>query len=691
MANVLFKKGLLAGLKNAPIKEGTIYVTTDERAMYLDVDASTRIRLGDFIEVDNIAALPSTGANVSALYYATAENVLAKWSGSAWVQINPDNWFELKSFTQTLTSNTGSDGATTVQVVSKIEQVNEADKSGGRHGSEYTSLLKFKDDGSVTISTEGTDTIKISATDQSVSDVAHHYTPIGDGTLVEAETDTNETSNTFITGVKTDAAGHVVKVTSKAAVIDKVSNAQLNSTDETAGAGETSAVKLNFSIDHGTPNAAADKIRIAGAGATTVTHSDDKETITISSTDRSVTEAQYHYTPKAVDGSKITVGDRKIISEIQRDDKGHVTGATSIDENKVSSVTMTSGSTTGGVSIATKVDNDRGGSPTGSITLKGSGDTTITSTDSGASVTIETHDTKVTSAANHYKAKQAANSTQDIVAGTYEAADSVSSNPDLDNTAAKAKTPVVTGVTIDEAGHVTGITAIKIADTHAELTTAALAAQAEGWQLSVTNSDNSSAVGTFDPLIKYGKNSEGNTTKTVHGVGGSFTLDTYTTGEVDAKITTAIQATGAMVLKGEVKKTSATNAAIKLPTDNVSEGDTYILTENGATFGDIVCEIGDLFVVKNDMASGSTNDNWYYVPSGNDKHIIIGKTDAENNKVGAVLIDGNETANAQYGSINFNSNAAQSPSGIKATMIEDSASLGAKDVSFTFSMEWGSF
>ena len=67
---------------------------------------------------------------------------------------------------------------------------------------------------------------------------------------------------------------------------------------------------------------------------------------------------------------------------------------------------MTSGSATGGgISITTTVANARGGSPAGSVTLKGSGDTTITSTDSGKSVTIETHDTKVTSAANHYKAK----------------------------------------------------------------------------------------------------------------------------------------------------------------------------------------------------------------------------------------------------------------------------------------------
>ena len=72
MANVLFKKGLLAGLSKAPIQEGTIYVTTDERAMYLDVDASTRIRLGDFIEVANIASLQTAStANVYDIYYDT--------------------------------------------------------------------------------------------------------------------------------------------------------------------------------------------------------------------------------------------------------------------------------------------------------------------------------------------------------------------------------------------------------------------------------------------------------------------------------------------------------------------------------------------------------------------------------------------------------------------------------------------
>lgn len=47
MANIAFKKGLLANLPKAHT-EGTFYVTTDERAMYLDIDNSTRIRIGDF-------------------------------------------------------------------------------------------------------------------------------------------------------------------------------------------------------------------------------------------------------------------------------------------------------------------------------------------------------------------------------------------------------------------------------------------------------------------------------------------------------------------------------------------------------------------------------------------------------------------------------------------------------------------
>lgn len=90
MATVAFKKGLLAALPST-YTEGTFYVTTDERAIYLDVDGSTRIRIGDFQEFATLQALQAnTNPSTTALYYITELNVLAKWNGTSYVHINLD-------------------------------------------------------------------------------------------------------------------------------------------------------------------------------------------------------------------------------------------------------------------------------------------------------------------------------------------------------------------------------------------------------------------------------------------------------------------------------------------------------------------------------------------------------------------------------------------------------------------------
>ena len=94
MANVVFKRGLLAALPAAKV-DGNLYVTTDERAMYVDyLDSGSvlqRIRLGDFREYANLAAvtaLDHTNLSTTALYYAIAENILCKFNGTSWIQIN---------------------------------------------------------------------------------------------------------------------------------------------------------------------------------------------------------------------------------------------------------------------------------------------------------------------------------------------------------------------------------------------------------------------------------------------------------------------------------------------------------------------------------------------------------------------------------------------------------------------------
>ena len=98
---LMLRKGLLANLANAPIVNGAIDITVDERAMYVCHDGQ-RIRLGDFIEVATVDDLKALEAEwrTSALYYVVESNALLKYNKNGteneigpgtnyqWVQIN---------------------------------------------------------------------------------------------------------------------------------------------------------------------------------------------------------------------------------------------------------------------------------------------------------------------------------------------------------------------------------------------------------------------------------------------------------------------------------------------------------------------------------------------------------------------------------------------------------------------------
>ena len=89
MASVNFKRGLLSQLP-VGLTDGTIYITTDEGAMYVDT-GNKRVRLGDFIPVNTINDLPVAGhAYETAVYYVKENNILARWdaTNARWVQIN---------------------------------------------------------------------------------------------------------------------------------------------------------------------------------------------------------------------------------------------------------------------------------------------------------------------------------------------------------------------------------------------------------------------------------------------------------------------------------------------------------------------------------------------------------------------------------------------------------------------------
>lgn len=86
MADMIkFYRGLVSNLPTTG-DNGALYITTDEGAIYYGTGTGMK-RLGDFIQVENVAALPAQ-AHQSCLYYCVAENILAKWTGTEWKQIN---------------------------------------------------------------------------------------------------------------------------------------------------------------------------------------------------------------------------------------------------------------------------------------------------------------------------------------------------------------------------------------------------------------------------------------------------------------------------------------------------------------------------------------------------------------------------------------------------------------------------
>lgn len=91
MANLKFLKGNYSSLGNAAITEGQILVTKDTRELFVDVDASTRIKIGDFTIVATLAeleALDATKVPTSRLYYVEDGNILARSNGTTWIQVN---------------------------------------------------------------------------------------------------------------------------------------------------------------------------------------------------------------------------------------------------------------------------------------------------------------------------------------------------------------------------------------------------------------------------------------------------------------------------------------------------------------------------------------------------------------------------------------------------------------------------
>ena len=246
--NVYFKKG---ELKNLPSTKsaGTIYVTTDERAMYVDVNDSTRIRLGDFREYPTwaeIQALDTTNLSTTALYYAVKENILCKYTGSAWTQINPDT---ICTLIENKLTGANVDGGG-VQITSSVKD----------QKTQKDAHITFKAGDNVTIAMDGND-VQISASDKETT-LAGHYTPVENtGSELKA-------TSGFITAIKRDAKGHVVGIDTSQQATNAVTSV---TTTAAAAAGEgKTGIDITTTVDQATGGAKEGTLNVVGGGATSV-------------------------------------------------------------------------------------------------------------------------------------------------------------------------------------------------------------------------------------------------------------------------------------------------------------------------------------------------------------------------------------------------------------------------------------
>lgn len=193
------------------------------------------------------------------------------------------------------------------------------------------------------------------------------------------------------------------------------------------------------------------------------------------------------------------------------------------------------------------------------------------------------------------------------------------------NSAGSAK--IIGGANVTVVGTADGIT-ISSTDTNTKNASMAVANnETSGFDISVTDSDNTTKSATLDPVIKIGA-----TESEVKFVNGVADLDVYTIGEVNAiktglenKIAQDLKAFNAMEYKGTVGTSDAT-VGINLPTANVKNGQAYLVTGNDFTYDGTSYPAGTLVVAQGDestdgfipaadiswaFVTGSTSDTTY--------------------------------------------------------------------------------
>ena len=216
---IKFLRGNVASLPQTATP-GAVYFTKDE-GLYLGLQDGTYHRYGDFITVANVASLPSTGAHQTCMYYCEAENILAKWDGTEWVQINKQKTLEqlggvAKSVYETKMAaleKADTDNATAIDNLSKYVGTIPTD-------SEATSVIAYVQERTTGIASEGAMTElgnRLTQAEKDIDAIEADYLKAADKTALESKITAAQTAadnaQAAADGVAANLATHAADAT----------------------------------------------------------------------------------------------------------------------------------------------------------------------------------------------------------------------------------------------------------------------------------------------------------------------------------------------------------------------------------------------------------------------------------------------------------------------------------------------
>lgn len=220
-------------LTNGGATEGAFYLTSDTHRLYVGQKESNAagakvIPVPVNQGVTTVATVKDLSAEAGAFYYVESENILCVYNGTEWVQINPDTNTYVSDITYTV--NTANGVATITTIVKQ--------QGNGTNGSGTTK--------SDSVKIKGADGITVSSSDKEITITGDTYSLSSDansidGTIqikLDSSSTTNDSSVTFKPGdsnttLTKDASGNVV-ITSKNAKINTVEIGNGSSKTDTA-------------------------------------------------------------------------------------------------------------------------------------------------------------------------------------------------------------------------------------------------------------------------------------------------------------------------------------------------------------------------------------------------------------------------------------------------------------------------